>query len=93
MIIMVCIQLIGWDIFIINSTQILLAIWSQDVILKFLIIMSTPPPVGWGSTYCFTDVRVGVGISVVPITKGTPAQIFFGRLVFCSPGHWLLILP
>ena len=47
------------------------------------------PPVGWGSTYCFTDVRVGV--SVTPITKGTPAQMFFGRHVFCSPGNWLLI--
>ena len=47
------------------------------------------PPVWWGSTYCFTDVRVGV----TPITKGTPAQIFFGRHVFCSPGHWLLIFP
>ena len=56
------------------------------------------PPVGWGSTYCFTDVRVGVsvgvgvgvsvGVGVTPITKGTPAQIFFGRHVFCSPGHW-----
>ena len=52
------------------------------------------PPVGWGSTYCFTDVRVGVGVGVsvgvgvgvgvhvTPITKGTPAQIFFGRHVF-----------
>ena len=61
------------------------------------------PPVGWGSTYCFTDVRVsvgvgvgvsvgvGVGVHVTPITKRTPAQIFFGRHVFCSPGHWLLI--
>ena len=57
------------------------------------------PPVGWGSTYCFTDVRVGVsvgvgvgvsvGVGVTPITKGTPAQIFFGRHVFCCPGHWL----
>ena len=61
--------------------------------------MSTPRRVG--STYCFTDVRVGVsvgvgvgvsvGVGVTPITKGTPAQIFFGRHVFCSPGHWLSI--
>ena len=54
------------------------------------------PPVGWGSTYCFTDVRVSVGVGVgvgvsvcvgvhvTPITKRTPAQIFFGR-------HWLSI--
>ena len=59
------------------------------------------PPVGWGSTYCFTDVRVsvgvgvgvsvGVGVRVTPITKRTPAQFFFGRHVFCSPGHWLSI--
>ena len=55
------------------------------------------PPVGWGSTYCFTDVgvrvrvRVGVGVGVTPITKAPPAQIFFGRHVFCSPGHELLI--
>ena len=47
------------------------------------IIMSNP--VGWGSTYCFTDVGVGVGAT--PITKAPPAQIFFGRHVFCSPGH------
>ena len=48
--------------------------------------MSTPPPLGLGSTYYFTDVRVGVlvGVSVTPITKGTPAQ-FFGRHVFLFP--------
>ena len=34
------------------------------------------PPVGWWSTYCFTDV----GVSVTPITKGTPAQIFLGGM-------------
>ena len=51
------------------------------------------PPVGWGSTYCFTDVGVGVGVGVgvTPITEAPPAQIFFGRHVFCSPGHELLI--
>ena len=55
------------------------------------------PPIGWGSTYCFTDVGVLVRVlvlvlvSVTPITKGTPAQIFFGRHVFCSTGHWLLV--
>ena len=51
------------------------------------------PPVGWGSTYCFTDVRVRVRVcvGVTPITKAPPAQIFFGRHVFCSPGHELLI--
>ena len=56
------------------------------------IIMSTPP-VGWGSTYCFTAVGVGVGVlvGVTSITKVPPAQIFFGWHVFCSPGHWLLI--
>ena len=32
--------------------------------------MSTPP-LGWGSTYCFTAV------GVTPITMGTPAQFFF----------------
>ena len=47
------------------------------------------PPVGWGSTYCFT--AVGVRVGVTPITKAPPAQIFFGWHVFCSPGHWLLI--
>ena len=46
------------------------------------------PPVGWGSTYCFTDVSVGVGVHVTPIIKGTNAQIFFGRHIFCSPGHF-----
>ena len=59
------------------------------------------PPVGWGSTYCFTavgvgvgvliGVGVGVGVGVTSITKAPPAQIFFGWHVFCSPGHWLLI--
>ena len=51
------------------------------------------PPVGWGSTYCFTAVGVGVGVlvGVTSITKAPPAQIFFGWHVFCSPGHWLLI--
>ena len=48
------------------------------------------PPIGWGSTYCFTDVRVGVrvgfGVHVTPITKGIPAQIFFGRHVFVPQG-------
>ena len=38
--------------------------------------------VGWGSTYCFTDVRV------TPITKGTPAQIFFWEACFLFP--WVL---
>ena len=54
-----------------------------------LISYYVDPPVGWGMTYCFTAVcvRVGVGVSVTPITKGPPAQIFFGWHVFCSPGH------
>ena len=47
------------------------------------------PPVGWGSTYCFTDV--GVCVSVTLITKGTLAQICFRRYIFCSLGHYLLI--
>ena len=36
------------------------------------------PPVGWGSTYCFTAVGVGVlvGVGVTPITKAPSAQIF-----------------
>ena len=55
------------------------------------ILLLCRPPVGWVSTYCFTDVGVRVGVHVTPITKGTPAQIFFGRHVFCSPGHWLSI--
>ena len=46
--------------------------------------MSTPP-VGWGSTYCFTDVSVGVIVSITPITKGTPAQIFFLGGLFLFP--------
>ena len=45
------------------------------------------PPVGWGSTYCFTAVGVLVGVSVTPITKAPPAQIFLGWHVFSSPGH------
>ena len=44
--------------------------------------MSTPPPppVGWVSTYCFTDVGVRVGVT--PITKAPPAQIFLGGMFF-----------
>ena len=38
-----------------------------------------PPPIGWGWTL-FTDVHVGVLISVTPITKGTPSQIFLGGM-------------
>ena len=43
-----------------------------------------PPPVGWGLTYCFTDVSVlvGVHVSVTPITKGTPAHFFLGGMFF-----------
>ena len=40
--------------------------------------MLTPHRVG--STYCFTAVGVRVGIT--PITKGPPAQIFWGWDVF-----------
>ena len=32
-----------------------------------------------------------VGVDITPITKAPPAQIFFRRHVFCSPGHELLI--
>ena len=46
-----------------------------------------PPPRRMVSTYCFT----GVGVSVTPITKGTPAPIFLGGMFFCAIGHWLLI--
>ena len=51
------------------------------------------PPVGWGSTYCFTAVGIGVrvgvlvSVGVTPVTKAPPAQIFLGWHVFCSPGH------
>ena len=49
-----------------------------------------PPPVGWGSTYCFTGVLFGVGVivgvHVTPITKGTPAQIFLGGMFFVPQG-------
>ena len=66
--------------------------------------MSTPAPPWSESTYSFTDVRVlvSVPVSVAPIAKGTPAQIFleacflFPRalafdfcynLDLCSEGH------
>ena len=49
-----------------------------------IIIKSTPPPIGWGFTYCFTAVGVGlfvsIGVGVTPITKGPPAQIFLGGM-------------
>ena len=60
-------------------------------IIYRVLVMSTPLPVGWGSTYCFTAVGVrvcfGVPVGVTPITKAPPAQIFFGWHVFCSTGH------
>ena len=40
-------------------------------------------PVGWGSTYCFTAVGVGVGVTA--ITKAPPAQIFFWVACFFFP--------
>ena len=38
------------------------------------MIMLTPP-VGWGSTYCFT--AVGICVRITPITKGPPAHFFW----------------
>ena len=63
------------------------------MIIYFYYYYYVDPPVGWGSTYCFTAVGVGVlvGVGVTSITKAPPAKIFFGWHVFCSPGHWLLI--
>ena len=79
--------------------NVLVAEVGNELLLNFVLTCFkfspnyVDPPVGWGSTYCFTDVgvRVRVGVSVTPITKAPPAQIFFGRHVFCSPGHELLI--
>ena len=50
------------------------------------ILCSTPLPVGWGSRYCFTDIRLGVFVGITPITKGIPAQIFFGGMFFVPWG-------
>ena len=33
------------------------------------LLCRPPPPVGWGSTYCFTAVGVGVLVGVTPITN------------------------
>ena len=70
--------------------------FSEKPIVAFTnctVYIYVDPPVGWGSTYCFTAVGVGVlvGVGVTSITKAPPAQIFLGWHVFCSPGHWLLI--
>ena len=54
-----------------------------------IVIMSTPPPVGWGLTYCFN--AVGVGVGVTPITKAPLLKFFWGGMFFVSPDHWLLI--
>ena len=70
-----------------NFVKEILKIFIWGKIHVSYAFMSTPPPVGWGLTYCFTAVGVGVLVGVTPITKGPPAQIFFGRHVFCSPGH------
>ena len=45
-----------------------------------VFIMSTARRVGLD--IFFTDVRILVHVSVTPITKGTLAQIFFGKHVF-----------
>ena len=41
------------------------------------------------STYCLTDVcaSVLVHVSVIPISKGTLAQIFLGGMFFVPFGH------
>ena len=65
----------------------------MSVCMKIFLVFSIKlcrPPVGWGSTYSFTDVRVSIGIHVTPITEGTPSHIFLGG-IFCSLLHWLLI--
>ena len=49
----------------------------------FVIFNYVDPPVGWGSTYCFTDFGVGVGVT--PITKAPPAQFFFWEACFLFP--------
>ena len=43
------------------------------------------PPVGWGSTYCFTGFRVGILVGITPITKGPSAQFFWGVACFLLP--------
>ena len=75
-----------------------LIVWYHFEDISHSTVYYVDPPVGWGSTYCFTAVGVGVGVlvgivgvGVTSITKAPPAQIFFGWHVFCSPGHWLLI--
>ena len=47
------------------------------------VIYVDPSPVGWESTYCFT--AVGVGMGVTPITRAIPAQIFLGVACFLFP--------
>ena len=56
--------------------------------MPVLLIMSTPPAVGWGSTYCCTAEAGGVGVT--PIAKGLLLKVFGGGMVFV-PGHYLLI--
>ena len=40
------------------------------------------PPVGWGSTYCFTDVRVsfGVGVHVTQLLREPLLNFFLGGM-------------
>ena len=39
-------------------------------------------PVGWGSTYCFTDVRIGVDV-LIRVTLTEPLlQFFLGGMFF-----------
>ena len=50
-----------------------------------LLLLCQPPSIGWRLTYCFTDVRVSVGVHVTPITKGNSAQIVLGGMFFLFP--------
>ena len=66
--------------------------------LLLLVIMSTPRRVGVHILfYCCPRWRQRRRPRLRPCQrhtnyiKGTPAQIFFGRHVFCSPGHCLLL--
>ena len=71
--------------------QLLIQFSADPNITVSKLIMSTPHRVGVNILFLDVCGGVCVCVGITQITKGTPAQIFSGLHVFCSPGHCLLI--
>ena len=70
-------------------TRLLIVWWGVLCLVGVYFYVDIPLPIGWGSTYCFTEVCFGVDarlLHVTPITKGSPAQIFLGGMFIVHQG-------